>query len=304
MWKIKKSQRDKNVKQQHVLIDEHWKVEEESKPSPKQPRNPTRIWGKHAPKHAHRQTRTTDRTHFSACYFPWFHTTSVDVWGTSRESVSPQCTQRRASWLAKNAAGDSSHVICQSYLVDRVLQILLQDSLQTRSSRKESQIKQWGQQEKGKRWGVRQVGERVGGKHDSTHLPSIQIIIQQSPEKETPEAERKINVKSAQWPDGASDETRKWAFHMSACPHWRLFKSLRNQVRKMTSDEVRSMEKYLVDRLFTLFVFLGLLLHLLSLLYLIDELEQVPQVQDYRLSLEHNRAVPTQVKLTRLETSI
>lgn len=72
----------------------------------------------------------------------------------------------------------------------------------------------------------------------------------------------------------------------------------------MTSDEVRSMEKYLVDRLFTLFVFLGLLLHLLSLLYLIDELEQVPQVQDYRLSLEHNRAVPTQVKLTRLETSI
>lgn len=42
---------------------------------------------------------------------------------------------------------------------------------------------------------------------------------------------------------------------------------------------------YLVDCLLTLLVFLGLLLHLLSLLYLIDELEQVPQVQDHRLSL-------------------
>ena len=42
---------------------------------------------------------------------------------------------------------------------------------------------------------------------------------------------------------------------------------------------------YLVDRLLTLLVFLGLLLHLLPLLYLIDELEQVPQVQDHRLSL-------------------
>lgn len=53
--------------------------------------------------------------------------------------------------------------------------------------------------------------------------------------------------------------------------------------------------KYLVDCLFTLFVFLGLLLHLLSLLYLIDELEQVPQVQNYRLSLEHKSAVPAHV---------
>lgn len=36
--------------------------------------------------------------------------------------------------------------------------------------------------------------------------------------------------------------------------------------------------EYLVYRLLTLLVFLGLLFHLLSLLYLIDELEQVPQV--------------------------
>lgn len=43
---------------------------------------------------------------------------------------------------------------------------------------------------------------------------------------------------------------------------------------------------YLVDRLLTLLIFLGLLLHLLSLLYLVDELEQVPQVQDHGLSLE------------------
>lgn len=42
---------------------------------------------------------------------------------------------------------------------------------------------------------------------------------------------------------------------------------------------------YLVDRLLTLLVFLGLLLHLFSLLYLINELEQVPQVHDHRLSL-------------------
>lgn len=64
VWKVKKSQRDKMLKsqrtlfQQHFLIGEHWKVEEESKPSPKQPRNSTRISGNHAPKHARRQMRT------------------------------------------------------------------------------------------------------------------------------------------------------------------------------------------------------------------------------------------------------
>lgn len=42
---------------------------------------------------------------------------------------------------------------------------------------------------------------------------------------------------------------------------------------------------YLVDRLLTLLVFLGLFLHLFSLLYLINELEQVPQVHDHGLSL-------------------
>lgn len=46
------------------------------------------------------------------------------------------------------------------------------------------------------------------------------------------------------------------------------------------------LHKYLVDGLLTLLVFLGLLLHLLSLLYVINELEQVPQVQNHRLGLE------------------
>lgn len=67
------------------------------------------------------------------------------------------------------------------------------------------------------------------------------------------------------------------------------------QSGKTPIHAVRSREKqpleYLVDRLLTLFVFLGLLLHLLSLLYLIDELEQVPQVQNHRLSLEHNSPI-------------
>lgn len=44
-------------------------------------------------------------------------------------------------------------------------------------------------------------------------------------------------------------------------------------------------ELYLVDRLLALLVFLGLFLHLLSLLYLIDELEQVSEIQDHGLGL-------------------
>lgn len=42
---------------------------------------------------------------------------------------------------------------------------------------------------------------------------------------------------------------------------------------------------YLVDCLLTLLVLLSLFLHLFSLFYLINELEQVPQVQNHRLSL-------------------
>ncbi len=48
---------------------------------------------------------------------------------------------------------------------------------------------------------------------------------------------------------------------------------------------------YLVHRLLTLLVLLGFFLHLLSLLYLIDELEQVPQVQNHRLSLGRERYI-------------
>lgn len=51
-------------------------------------------------------------------------------------------------------------------------------------------------QERGKRWRVKQVGGKgVGRKHDNTHLPRTQIIIQQLSEKETPETERTIKVK-------------------------------------------------------------------------------------------------------------
>lgn len=56
---------------------------------------------------------------------------------------------------------------------------------------------------------------------------------------------------------------------------------MKNQTKQVTL----SWYVYLVDRLLTLLVFLGLLLHLFSLLYIVDELEQVPQVQDHRLSL-------------------
>lgn len=45
---------------------------------------------------------------------------------------------------------------------------------------------------------------------------------------------------------------------------------------------------YLVDRLLALFVLLGLLLHLLPLLDVIDEGEQVTQVDDERLRLDRD----------------
>lgn len=46
------------------------------------------------------------------------------------------------------------------------------------------------------------------------------------------------------------------------------------------------MASYLIDCLLTLFVFLGLLLHLLPLLDVVDEREEVTQVNDERLRLD------------------
>lgn len=66
-------------------------------------------------------------------------------------------------------------------------------------------------------------------------------------------------------------------------PHHTYGRWLRKLFKRKKIPE--SWEEYLVHRLLTLLVFLGLLLPLLSLLYVIDELEQVPQVQNHRFSL-------------------
>lgn len=52
--------------------------------------------------------------------------------------------------------------------------------------------------------------------------------------------------------------------------------------------EVRRAATYLVDRLLALFVLLGLLLHLLPLLDVVDEREKVTQVDDERLRLDRD----------------
>ena len=52
--------------------------------------------------------------------------------------------------------------------------------------------------------------------------------------------------------------------------------------------EARRAATYLVDRLLTLFVLLGLLLHLLPLLDVVDEREKVTQVDDERLRLDED----------------
>lgn len=49
---------------------------------------------------------------------------------------------------------------------------------------------------------------------------------------------------------------------------------------------------YLVDRLLALFVLLGLLLHLLPLLDVVDEGEKVTQVDDERLRLDQDAKTP------------
>lgn len=46
---------------------------------------------------------------------------------------------------------------------------------------------------------------------------------------------------------------------------------------------------YLVDRLLALLVLLGLLLHLLPLLNVVDEREEVAQVDDERLGLDERK---------------
>lgn len=51
----------------------------------------------------------------------------------------------------------------------------------------------------------------------------------------------------------------------------------------------RNVLSYLVHCLLTLFVLLGLLLHLLSLFDVVDECEEVAQVNDERLRLDERR---------------
>lgn len=56
---------------------------------------------------------------------------------------------------------------------------------------------------------------------------------------------------------------------------------------------------YLVDGLLTLFVLLGLLLHLLPLLNVVDEREKVTQVDDERLRLDRGTRTRMWVKRPR-----
>lgn len=73
-------------------------------------------------------------------------------------------------------------------------------------------------------------------------------------------------------------------------------------IKTFRSLLTRGWEVYLVDSLLTLFVFLSLLFHLLSLLYVIDELEQVPQVQNHRLSLGRQEHIVYINTITLTET--
>lgn len=61
-----------------------------------------------------------------------------------------------------------------------------------------------------------------------------------------------------------------------------------------TEAGARRAATYLVDRLLTLLVLLGLLLHLLPLLDVVDEREKVAQVDDERLRLDEGTEKPIQ----------
>lgn len=170
----------------------------------------------------------------------------------------------------------------------------------------ESQIKQRGaegrKEERGKRRSVKQAGgEGAGGKNDNTssqHSGNHSAIIREGDTRDREKDKGEIST-MGRW--------RFWWNQKVSAPRVSVLTLMFFQVveksgqgndywwSKVKGKAVVSSYEYLVDRLFTLFVFLGLLLHLLSLLYLIDELEEVPQVQYYRLSLEQNSAVPTHV---------